>query len=311
MVGTAGGIEVRVAVRAHARVGEGPVWDAAARRLRWVDIPAGTVHASRPDTGETDSVDLSTQVGAVALDSDGGLVVACEEGFGTLTATGVFEVRLANLPAGRRMNDAKCDAAGRLWAGSTELDFAPGEGALHVLRPDWSSDVVLDGLTLPNGLGWSPDSRLFYLADSVRRVIEAFDFDLERARLSARRTLIDFGDRDAMPDGLCVDAAGCLWVAMWDGAEVLRVSPRGEVLATVPVPVHRPSSCAFGGDGLDTLYVTSARDDRQDPTGVGGSVLAVTGTGATAPGATSFGRPGPVRRASPPAGEGRIGHGPT
>ena len=287
------GPEVRVAVRATARVGEGPVWDPVHDVLRWVDIPVGLVHASRPGTGETSTVRLPMQVGAVALAAGGDLVMACEQGFGLLAADGSFDVRLPVLAPGERMNDAKCDAA-RLWAGSTELDFSRGRGALHVLRPDWTSDVVLTGLTLPNGMGWSPAGDVFYLADSEERVIYAFDFAPDRAALSGRRTLIAFAERDGKPDGLCTDSSGDLWVAMWGASRVLRISPLGEIRAELPVPVRQPSSCAFGGPALDVLYVTSAREGMRLPDGgdaPDGSVLAVAPAGATGTAPVFFGAP--------------------
>ncbi len=276
--------ETRVALTAAARVGEGPVWDPVTEVLLWVDIPAGLVHTSRPETGQTTTLELPTCVGAVAPTADGGLVVACEQGFGLVTTGGSFAVRRPVLAPGERMNDAKCDAAGRFWAGSTEMSFAAGRGALHVLNPDWSSDVVLDGLTLPNGMGWSPDSRVFYLADSEERVILAFDFDLAQGTLSGRRILVAFGERDGKPDGLCVDATGDLWVAMWGGSRVLHLSPLGEIRDVVSVPVRQPSSCAFAGRALDVLYVTSAREGLNLVPGGGaldGSLFAVTATGAT------------------------------
>lgn len=286
----AAGVTVRVAVRAAARVGEGPVWDPGTGLLWWVDIPAGLVHASRPGTGELTTRALPMQVGAVAPATSGGLVVACETGFGLLGADGSFDVRQPVLLAGERMNDGKCDAAGRFWAGSTDMTFTPGRGRLHVLHPDWHSEVVLDGLTLPNGMGWSPDSSVFYLADSVQQLIYAFAFDLRAGTLSGRRTLIDLTERDGMPDGLCVDTAGCLWVAMWGGFRVLRVSPLGEILASVEMPVQQPSSCAFGGQRLDVLYVTSARDGLELASDAAdGSVFALARIGAAGTPPTLFG----------------------
>jgi sugar lactone lactonase YvrE len=186
------------------------------------------------------------------------------------------------------MNDAKCDPAGRFWAGSTALDFETGRGALHVLRPDWSTDVVWDGFALPNGMGWSPDSHAFYLADSVAHAIYAFDFDVASGTPSAQRTLIEFTEADGMPDGLCVDTDGCLWVAMWGGARVLRISPAGDVLGSIAMPVRQPSSCAFAGD---LLCVTSARDGlRVSGESLDGSVFRVAGTGSSGLPQAGFGQ---------------------
>lgn len=270
-----------IAVRARARVGEGPVWEAGRGLLHWVDIPAGHIHTSAPATGRTTSLSLPTQVGAAVPRRGGGFAAATAEGFASVDADGAATVRRAVLPDGERMNDAKCDARGRLWAGSTALDFRHGRGALHVLLPDWTSRVVLDGLALPNGLGWSPDGRTFYLADTIAGEVYAFDTDPGDTVLRRRRTLVRIPERAGLPDGLTVDAAGCLWIAVWGGDRVVRVSPEGDLLAEVPMPVHQPSSCAFGGPGLDVLYVTSAREGLElADDDVAGSVFAVGRTGA-------------------------------
>jgi sugar lactone lactonase YvrE len=282
---------VRLAVRAGARVGEGPVWDPGPGRLHWVDILAGAVHTSDLTNGSTTSRQLPTLVGAASPKRTGGFVAAVTEGFAEVA--GEYVVRQHILGDGIRMNDAKCDPDGRFWAGSTAMDFAAGRGALHVLEADWSARVVLEGLTQPNGLGWSPDGRTFYLVDSAEREISAFD--VLGNQLAGRRLLCSFAD-DAVPDGgvpdgLCVDADGCLWVALWGGGRLVRIAPDGRMLSTLPVPVVQPSSCAFVGPDLDVLCVTSAReglepadgaeDGAEDGTGYDGSVLIVAGLGVS------------------------------
>jgi sugar lactone lactonase YvrE len=270
---------MRVAVRATARVGEGPVWDATANRLHWVDILAGQVRSSDLATGATTTVTVPTLVGAAAPRAGGGFVAAVTEGFAEISDA--LAVRQHVLADGIRMNDAKCDRDGRFWAGSTAMDFAPGRGALHRLDSDWSTRVVLNGLTQPNGLGWSPDGSTFYLVDSAEREINAFDVFGDA--LTGRRLVHGFGKQD-VPDGLCVDAVGCLWIALWGGERVIRVSPDGELLSTLPVPVVQPSSCAFAGPHLDVLCVTSAREGlglADDDPALDGSVLAFTAVGAT------------------------------
>ncbi|WP_194904915.1 SMP-30/gluconolactonase/LRE family protein [Catenulispora rubra] len=149
---------------------------------------------------------------------------------------------------------------------------APPRGALHCWGPRHGVRTVVEGLTLPNGLGWSPDDSVFYLADSMRRVVLAADFDVRTGALGTLRELIRIGG--GLPDGLCVDEDGCLWLAVWGAAEVRRYDPRGRHLATVRFPVSQPSSCAFGADGV--LYVTSAlegTDAAREP--LAGSVFAV------------------------------------
>ncbi|MET7330883.1 SMP-30/gluconolactonase/LRE family protein [Nonomuraea sp. NPDC005650] len=282
-------MRIEVAVPGRARVGEGPVWDAGTGRLHWVDIPAGHLHTSDPATGRTSSVELPTLVGAAVPRRGGGFVAATREGFATVEPDGSMTVRRAILPDGERMNDAKCDRHGRFWAGSTAMDFEPGKGALHVLMPDWTSRVVLDDLALPNGLDWSPDGRTFYLADSIAGEISAFDSEPGSTAISRRRTLFRIPARSGMPDGLTVDAAGCLWVAVWGGDRLARISPDGDLLGEIPMPVHQPSSCAFGGPRLDVLYVTSAREGLDLPDDdPAGSVFALDRPGAVGRPSTAF-----------------------
>jgi sugar lactone lactonase YvrE len=273
-------IDITVAVADTARVGEGPFWDASAGRLHWVDILSGAISSCTPSTGERTRITLPTLVGAAVPKASGGYIAATREGFADVTAGGAWATRLHILDDGARMNDAKCDPDGRLWAGSTQMDFAAGQGALHVLDTEGRTETVLDGLTLPNGLGWSPDERTFYLVDSVARELNAFDTDAGGIRLSNRRVLRAFGEGTGLPDGLTVDSGGCLWIAMWGGGRIVRVSPEGSVIGEVPVPVAQPSSCVFGGPRLDVLYVTTAREGLEGAlpdTAADGSVLAVSG----------------------------------
>lgn len=275
--------DVTVLVSARASVGEGPHWNAELGALHWVDIPAGALYTSIPATnespGRTSVVALPTTLGAAVPRRDGGFVAATGEGFAAVDTAGAWSTRVPLLGDGYRMNDAKCDPAGRLWAGSTAEDFTPGRGALHVLYPDWSTEVVLDGLTLPNGLGWSPDARRMYLADTYAHRVYAFDVDPVTAAVSRQRVLVDFTDTGDLPDGLCVDAAGHLWIAMWGGGRLLRCGPDGTIGIDLRVPVRQPSSCGFIGARLDRLCVTSAlagltgRDARTP----NGCVLAISG----------------------------------
>ena len=244
-----------VLIPARAVVGEGPVIDRRTGRLCWVDIEEGILHeddltASRPPVTSA----LSTQLGAAAPRATGaGFAVAVADGFG-YWADGRLSVTEHVLPEpDRRMNDAKCDSAGRLWAGSTHTAYVAGVGALH--RWDGSrSTVVRTGFHLPNGLGWSPDDATMYLADSHEHVLLRADFDAADGRVGEFTPLCTV--EPGVPDGLAVDTDGCIWLAVWGAWQIRRYSPRGELLATVPMPVSKPSSCAFGDDC--TLYITSA-----------------------------------------------------
>lgn len=274
------GVEVKVAVPGDARVGEGPYWDSDGGRLHWVDILRGRIHSSTLDASDQQVIEVPTLVGAAVPKASGGYVAATAEGFAEVMQDGTWTTRVDLLPPGQRMNDAKCDYAGRFWAGSTDMDFAPGQGALHVLTASWNWEQVLDGLTLPNGLEWSLDGHIFYLVDTIAGELCAFDAPSSGLTPTNRRLLARFPAGDGIPDGMTIDTDGCLWIALWGGGRIVRLSPDGETLATVPVPVAQPSSCAFAGPELDVLVVTTAREglDLADDHAAG-SVLAVRGLG--------------------------------
>jgi sugar lactone lactonase YvrE len=273
----------------RAEVGEGPHWDTERRVLWWVDLLEGLVHRSDLGSGETTTLSVGRPVGAVVTRGPGGLVTADSRGFSFLTGDGEVLDRVEMLPHGHRMNDAKTDPAGRLWAGSTAMDFASGQGALHVLSPGGAVETVLSGLTLPNGLGWSPKGDIFYLVDSVQGWLRAWDFQTELGKISSPRTIAEFGRQGELPDGLCVDATGTIWVAIWGGSRLERYGPEGEPFGLIPLPVTQPSSCTFAGLRLETLVVTSAHrglDDRATP--LDGALLTVASPGAVGLPATNF-----------------------
>jgi sugar lactone lactonase YvrE len=256
---------VRVCSRFPSLHGEGPRWHAERQQLLWVDIPAGLVHrASIGEGGDLEVVrthDLGRHVGAVVPVAGGGYVVAAATGFVHLDDDGTI-TELVQPEAGRsdvRMNDAVCDPMGRLWAGTMAYDETRGAGRLYRLGLDGTCVLVLDGLTISNGMGWSPDGRTMYLADSGEGVVYAFDLDLATGDLSRQRTLVHTTSR-GVPDGLAVDDQGDLWVALWEGGAIARYDANGSLRATITVPVDRPTSCAFGGADRATLFVSTSRD---------------------------------------------------
>jgi sugar lactone lactonase YvrE len=273
----------------RAEVGEGPHWDRERRLLWWVDLLAGLVHRSDLGSGETTTLCAGRPVGAVVTRGPGGLVTADSRGFSFLTVDGVVLDRVEVLALGHRMNDAKTDPAGRLWAGSTAMDFAAGQGSLHVLNPDGGVETVLSGLSLPNGLGWSPKGDIFYLVDSVQGWLRAWDFVPETGQISSPRTIAEFSCEGEVPDGLCVDATGVIWVAIWGGSRLERYGPEGQPLGPLPLPVTQPSSCTFAGLTLEKLVVTSARRGLADrATPLDGALLVVTSPGAVGLPVTNF-----------------------
>jgi sugar lactone lactonase YvrE len=158
------------------------------------------------------------------------------------------------------MNDGKCDPAGRFWAGTKDIEGRRPLGSLYRLDADLTLVAVLTGVTISNGLGWSPDHRSMYYIDSPSHGIDVFDFEMEDGGVSGRRRLVDMPLEWGLPDGMTVDEEGFLWVAFWGGSAVRRVAPDGHVVSVVTLPVSQVTSCAFGDDDLSDLYVTSARN---------------------------------------------------
>ncbi len=252
-----------VAVSARAELGERPFWDPAVDALMWVDILAGQLHRYRPGAGDSVVHTAGVAVGAAGPRAGGGYVLAAADGFRLVGVDGQAAGgpwRPDGMLADVRFNDGVCDPVGRFWAGTVAADRRAGAAALYRLDPSGEITVVLDGVTESNGLGWSPDGGTFYYIDSgaAEPRIRAFPCDLAAGTLGAGRDLVQPGPSLGIPDGLVVDADGCLWVAFWGGSAVRRYSPSGELLAVLPVPVSQPSCPAFGGPGLEDLYVTTA-----------------------------------------------------
>ncbi|MFF7146088.1 MULTISPECIES: SMP-30/gluconolactonase/LRE family protein [Streptomyces] len=269
---------VDVGVRDNAELGEGPTWDPAARRLVWVDILQSRVHTYDPATDRRTVMATEQHVGAAKPRAGGGLAVNLRDGVGLYGPDGAFQWLHHEPVDGRRGNDAAVAPDGSLWVGTMRYDEAPGGGTLARIAPDGTTRVILDDVSVSNGTGWSPDGLLMYYIDSTTRRIDVFNVKDDR-RLVNRRPLARIEDGAGIPDGLTVDADGCVWVALWDGAAVRRYTPSGELDRVVELPVRRPTACAFGGAGLSDLYITTARTGLTDPHPLSGSLLVLPDTG--------------------------------
>ncbi len=256
-------LTVELVLDAHARVGEGPVWDDASGTLVWVDIMSHAVHRYDPATGQNRSLDVGQPVGAAVLRRDGnGLVLALRDGFGMLDE-GSGQVRMlasveADVPT-NRMNDGKCDPTGRFWAGTMAFNPTPDApaGALYRLNPDLTVSRMLDGVILSNGLGWSPDGGRMYYVDSMTQGMDVFDFEPQAGSLANRQRLITIGPDEGLPDGMTVDAEGGLWLALHGSGSIRRYTPDGKLDRVVRVPPTMVTCCAFGGPDLSDLYITT------------------------------------------------------
>jgi sugar lactone lactonase YvrE len=254
---------------AQAELGEGIRWDARRDEMLAVDILAGQVARGRVrDDGALErirSYQLPGTVGMIApVEGDDGWLLGAGRGFVYLALDGTQRTIAEVAPAGTRMNDGACDPQGRFWGGTLADDHHEGGGALYRLERDGQVELMLDGLTISNGMGWSPDGLTMYLVDSGPRVVYAFTFNGDRGTIAGRRVLTTLTEDVGAPDGMTVDAAGDLWVAVYGGGQVRRYSSEGVLREVLSVPAEQATCCAFGGPGLHRLYVTTATEGWTD-----------------------------------------------
>jgi sugar lactone lactonase YvrE len=236
--------------------GEGPVWSSRWGGLRWVDMLAGDVLQLTED-GSVLRRHVADVAAALRPRRGGGAVIGVRRGFALEDPDGSV-THLPELWSGDdvRMNEGTCDPDGRFLCGTMAYDERPGAGSLFRLDPDRTVTVVLEGVTISNGLEWSPDGTRAYYVDTPTREISVFDYD-GAGELHDRRP---FASVDAMPDGLTVDADGGVWVALYDGRAVQHFGPDGTRGAQVRVPEGRVTACTFGGEDLDRLFITTSRE---------------------------------------------------
>jgi sugar lactone lactonase YvrE len=239
--------------------GEGPVWSKRWGGLRWVDMLAGDV-LSLADDGAIDRRHVGSVAAAVRPRSRGGAVIGVERGFALESADGTL-THLEELwtDTNVRMNEGGCDPDGRFYCGSMAYDQRPGAGALYRLDPDFSVRVVLQNVTISNGLEWSPDGSRAYYNDTATYQISVFDYDTD-AGLTNRRVFVDLSEEEKRPDGLTVDEQGGVWVALANGGAVRRYTPDGALDEVVEVPARKVTACTFGGPHLDQLFITTSRE---------------------------------------------------
>ncbi|PTM58319.1 SMP-30/gluconolactonase/LRE family protein [Desmospora activa] len=254
---------LQIVQNTKAELGEGPSWDAANNVLYWVDITRERLHIYHPYSNRQITYDTGDYISSVVPRRCGGVVMTLKKSFyafdfhmNKMTHIGTVEQDKPH----NRFNDGKCDALGRYWAGTMSQMFTPGAGALYCLEPDWRIKKVLGNITISNGIAWSPDNSVMYYIDSPTRKVMAYDYDLATATISNPRVAVTFPAAEPFPDGMATDEEGLIWVAIWKGGKITRWNPNtGELLKTIHVPATLTTSCVFGGDDLQDLYITSAR----------------------------------------------------
>ena len=251
---------------ARASLGEGPVWSPAERVLYWVDINAPSLNRFDPASGQNTVMPLSESIGCFALRRGGGFLAALRSGIWLLDRDGKVTDRIASAPydpATHRFNDGRCDPRGRFWPGAMNESQQHASASLYRLDGDRLTEMVT-GITISNGLAWSPDGRTMYHADTTIQTVHAYDFDASTGAISNRRVFMKFDAPGDRPDGGAVDSEGCYWSALYHGSAIVRIGPDGNVRARRTLPASCPTMCAFGGGDLRTLYVTTARQKLSD-----------------------------------------------
>ena len=240
----------------HNTLGEGPVWHPQEQMLYWVDVDECCFFRFNPSTGKHQRFNVGLPVGAVAFRNEGGFIMATQKGFAFWQNDTPMQY-LADPEADKhqtRFNDGKIDSQGRFWAGTLG---DPDNNALYRFDPDGSVHLMEDGIGMANGIGWSPDDQTMYFTDTLRHTIYAYDYQEAGGTLSNRRVFVH-DDSAGLPDGLTVDSEGFVWSAWWGGWRITRHDPTGKLEQQIEMPVECPTSCTFGGEQLDELYITSA-----------------------------------------------------
>lgn len=267
------GSDVRVAIAAPALLGESPVWHTREQALYYCDIPGRRLHRFDPHSGESKHWDFHSEVASLAPFLNGSLLLAMRDGlwrFDPATGERALAAKPPYDPSVERFNDGKCDPQGRFWVGTI---YEPRTAALASLNcfAHGTLERMGEGVTVLNGLAWSPDGRTMHWSDTKAHSIYAADFDAGSGTLSRKRVFASFPVKQqgqalqnygGRPDGAAMDSEGCYWVAMFEGQRLLRLSPAGEVVCEVELPVRCPTMPCFGGADLKTLYVTTSRENR-------------------------------------------------
>jgi len=256
---------VEVLVPHICTLGEGPVWDAENQMICWIDIGKKQIHQYATINQVHQILSIDEIPGAIAICTNGDFIAGLSNGFAFVDRNN-GQIKPINNPeahlSGNRFNDGKCDPAGRFWVGTMAFNEVTGAGNLYRIDEDLTPDLMIIGVTISNGLAWSPDGGIFYYIDTPTREVVAYDYDILRGNITNKRTIITIPENEGYPDGMTIDTEGMLWIAHWDGWQISRWDPQtGKKLLSIPFPAARITSCTFGGNDLRDLYITSAGID--------------------------------------------------
>ncbi len=270
-------------------LGEGPFWNEKQQSICWVDILPGEIHEYIPSENIHRTLFADQMIGAVTICRDGNYLAAMRNGFGFIDRTS-GNIHMISDPEfhlpGNRFNDGKSDPSGRFWAGTMSHTDEPQMGALYMFDTNLSVSKKIDSISISNGLAWSADHRTFYYIDTPTYEVVAYDFDNIDGMIENKRSVISVDRKDGSPDGMTIDSEGMLWIAHWDGWQITRWNPQsGKKLASYALPAARITSCCFGGEKYQDLYITSARvgltDEQLKDQPLAGSLFVIRNIGFT------------------------------
>jgi sugar lactone lactonase YvrE len=255
-------IKAELTLDAKATLGEGAIWNQKEKLLYWIDIEEGILHKFNPVSTEDVQFNLDKRIGAVVPSEKGGLLVALEDGiyhYNTITDSISFIVNPAENSSEIRFNDGKCDPAGRLWTGTMSLTGKNNAGALYCLNNKGDIEKKIDSVSISNGIAWSLDNKKMYYIDTPTGKVKEYDYEITTGKISFTKDAVVIPPDMGHPDGMTIDSKGNLWIALWGGSAVGCWDPEnGKLLCKINVPVLNVTSCAFGGENLETLFITTA-----------------------------------------------------
>ncbi len=261
-------LKAELVLDAKATLGEGAIWNPTTQQLYWVDIEGKKLYIFDPANRYNREILLNQRIGTVVPTTTGQVVVALQNGIFLLDMESeqlTFITNPEENVAGMRFNDGKCDPAGRLWVGSMGLEEEQGKGSLYRINNNGDTKKMVAAVTISNGIIWSSDHTTMYYIDTPTYEVRAFDYNNETGEIRSPRIIITILASLGFPDGMTIDEEGMLWIAIWNGGIVGRWNPEtGELLQTIQLPAHNITSCAFGNENLDVLYITTARKGLTD-----------------------------------------------
>lgn len=248
--------------RAQAELGEGPFWNTSTQKLGWVNILKGELHFLVPETGEDQVYNFNQEIGFAVPRVNGDYLVGLKSGIASCNLNNSKTTWVAqpefNLP-GNRFNDGKCSPDGRLFAGTMALDEHPAAGSLYRLDKDSTIHTAISSVSISNGLAWSPDNSILYYIDTPTSNIVAYDYEAETGHIQNPRIVVSIPVNTGWPDGMTIDLEGMLWIALWNGAKVVRYNPQnGKKIGEILLPALNVTSCTFGSLNYSRLFITTA-----------------------------------------------------